>query len=758
MPHTYARWLALVACLTIPVTANAATSAPRRAPAPYAPALLGTVTDSAGAPLANVQVIISSLNRVATTGSQGTFVFRGLPAGHYHLDAILLGYARADAEVTLPPSGDDVRVSIVMRRTVLRLGGVVVAASPAGNDAMGITQSTIDLSGKELARSLGASVAQTLSKEPGMAMRYAGPAATTPIIRGLSGERILVLQDGDRTGDLSAASSDHSLSIDPLASNRIEVVRGPASLLYGTNALGGVVNVVSNEIPTSIPSRVQGSVAGMAERATPGGGASAQVTFPLGSTLAVSVRGGARSSGNGYVGGGDRLLNSDFRNNTVGVGVGFVGDALTAGVAASRYDFRYGLPAAADDPELGGKIDGHRDQLRGKLEFGAENTGPFRLVRIDGSAQWYTHDEVENTGDIGTSFDLKTQTINATVKTVTGRLEGAVGFNSVLKQYAAEGDEALTPPANTTSGGVFIFQELPLGGDHLNDRHAPSPRLQFGGRFDVLRIVSKDGDAKFGAGRTLDFNSGSGSIGLTLPFAPHLSLGISAARAFRAPTVEELFSNAFHAAVGTYDVGNPNLKAEVNQGLDAVLRADAPRVNAELSGYVNRISNYVAPSIVKDTTTAEGTVPLNRFSQATASLRGIEGRIEGTVLQHLVVGAMGDVTRGRFSDGSALPFMPAARIGGEVRWEIGPVSLASDVRHAFAQRAVSGGAVDIPTNAYTLVNVSLGAQASYGGFLHSLTLRGDNLGDVRYYDASSRIKSFAPNPGRNVALVYRVFF
>lgn len=761
MPTSSILRLAAIACLAIvapPAAAASGTSLDALPPALPAPALVGVVRDSAGAPLPNVQVIISSLNRVATTNSAGSFVFRGLPPGHYHLDAILLGFARADAEVDIPAEGDDVRVTIVMRPTALRLGGVVVAASPTGSDAMGITQSTIDLSGKELARSLGATVAQTLSNEPGMAMRYGGPAATTPVIRGLSGERILVLQDGDRTGDLSASSADHGLSIDPLASNRIEVVRGPASLLYGTNALGGVVNVVSNEIPTTVPSRVQGFVAGMGERATPGGAGSGQLTLPLGPSMVVSLRGGFRSSGDGYVGGGERLLNSESRNNSQGLGFAYVGERLTAGFAASRFDFRYGLPATVDDDELGAKIDGVREQLRGRVEFGSGRTGFLRQVRIDGTAQRYSHDEVENTGEVGTSFGLESQTLNATVKTSVGRVEGAIGFNGIFRQYAAAGEEALTPAANTSGGGFFVFQELPLGGDPSGDSHALIPKLQMGARFDLLSITSKAGEAKFGPGRSLDFNSGSGSIGVTLPFTPRLSLGVSAARAFRAPTVEELFSNAYHAAVGTYDVGNPDLEAEVNQGIDGVLRADGARINAELSAYYNRVSNFIAPNIVRDTLTDDGLVPLNVFAQRDATLRGIEGRVEGTVAPHLVLGAMGDVVRGRFRGGSPLPFMPAARIGALARWENGPLSLASEVRHAFEQDRVSGGDVDIPTAAYTVFNVSLGWQYIGGGLVHAITLRADNLTDERYFDASSRIKSFAANPGRNLAVVYKVLF
>lgn len=722
-------------------------------------ALLGTVRDSSGAPLPNVQVIISSINRVATTDAAGSFAFRGLPAGHYHLDAVFIGYARADAEVDLPHDGSDVRVEIVMVRTPLRLRGVVIAASPTGSDALGITQSTIDLSGKELARSLGASVAQTLSSEPGIAMRYNGPVANTPIIRGLSGERLLVLQDGDRTGDLSSAAADHGLSIDPLSSSRIEVVRGPASLLYGSNALGGVVNVVSNEIPTSVPTRVQGSIAGMGERATPGGAVSGVVTLPLASTLALTVRGGLRSAGNGYVGGGGRLANSDSRNNTQGIGLAYVGNGTTAGVAYSRYDFRYGLPGAPDDDELGSKIDGVRNQVRGRVELGANSTGFFRLLRIDGTSQWYGHDEIENTGDIGTSFDLKTQTLNATVKTEHGRVAGAFGVNGIFKQYAASGEEALTPAANTNGAGLFLFQEIPLGGLPGSDSHDLVPKLQVGARADLLRVASKTGDPKFGVGRTLDFNNLSGSLGLTIPFSTSTSLGMSAARAFRAPTVEELFSNAFHAAAGTFDVGNPSLKSEVNQGFDAVLRSQTRRVNAEVSAYWNRISNYIAPSIVRDTTTGDGNVvPLNIFGQGDATLKGVEGRVEGTVAPQVVIGAMGDLVRGQFRDGSALPFLPAARLGAQARWDNGTFSLSSELRHAFAQDRVSGGDVDIPTAAYTLINLSFGVQYVGGGLVHSITLRTDNLTDARYFDASSRIKSFAPNPGRNVAVVYKMLF
>lgn len=755
-----------------------------------APPLVGVVRDSAGAPLADVQVVVAGINRLQTTDANGRFEFRGLTPGRYHLDAILLGYARADADAVIPASGSDVQVTITMRRTALRLTNVVVTATPLGSDPLRITQSTLDLSGKELSRSLGGSVAQTLSNEPGLSVRFNGPAAATPVIRGLSGERILVLQDGGRTGDLSSTSSDHGLSIDPLTANRLEVVRGPASLLYGTSALGGVVNVITNDIPTEIPTHRDGYVATQGESVTPGGGAAAGITLPLGGPLALVVRGAVRRADDMYQGGRDRLENSDNRTQNGLTSLAYVSDAWRGGLSFGAYGFDYGLPTAAGGDRA--RIKGDRNELRARGDHTFGN-GALRYVRAEGSAQWYTHDEIEESGAIGTTFNLRTQTGSVTAKTRLGRLDGALGAQGLFRQYEARGEEALTPAAVTTSGGLFLYQELPLGSavavtEHGADDHGEGLRLQFGARLDAFRVRSRDDAAKFGPGVTRTFTNGSGSVGLSIPLARQVTLGVSAARAFRAPSVEELFSNAFHAAVGTYDVGRRDLKAETNQGVDAVLRAQRGKLDASVSAYYNAIDAYITPSIgglvdpgtgATATPTTAGAVPLNRFTQRDARLYGAEGRLEGEVVQHLVLGVMGDVVRGDFTGGGGpLPYLPPARLGANARYEVGRLSFGLDTRHAFAQDRTSQAAcgragasaldtepgrvgvpcVDLQAGAYTLVNASVGYTLLAGAALHSLTLRADNLLDESYYDAASRIKGFARSPGRNLALVYRVQF
>lgn len=749
--------LGRVVCAIAVLAANAASvhAAPRIA-SHSAPPVTGVVRDASGSPLPNARVAVSEARRATTTAADGTFTLRGLRPGSYHLDVSLLGYAPAHVEVAVPVSGDPVEVDITLVATALALEGLNVTATPGGSDPLDVTQSTVQLAGKELDRNLGATVAQTLADQPGMSVRYSGPAASTPVIRGLSGERVLVLQNGERTGDLSSSSPDHGLTLDPLAATRLEVVRGPASLLYGSGAIGGVVNVIENDIPSSIPTHLEGYVAGQGESVNPGGAVTGELTAPLGERFAVTAQGGFRNVDDVRIGGSGRLDNSYFRNRHGDLGFGYVGERFAGGLSGSVYGFDYGLPAAPDAGESGVHLEGHRTQLKGRSDFDVGST-LLTNVRFDGSAQWYSHDEIEESGEIATTFDLKTQTLGLTGRTGFFGSRGAAGVSGLFRQYEATGEEALTPAVDSNSGGIFVYQEIPLAAGTDTTR---IPRLQVGARYDLFRIASKAGDAKFGPARTRDFNAFSGSLGVSYPLRSGVSLAGSVTRAFRAPSVEELFSNAFHAAAGTFDRGDASLDAETNLGAEAVLRAQTGRINAQAAAYYNRIADYIFPNVVGDTLVEEEdeafTVPLVQFSQADAELRGIEGRVEFAATPRLVVGALGDLVRGDFVDGGPLPFIPPARVGGSVRWDDGRFSAGAEGRHAFAQDRVQPD--ELATDAYTLVGLNLGYTLIRSGQVHTVTLRVDNLLDELYRNSASRIKEFAPSPGRNFALVYKLLF
>ena len=409
---------------------------------------------------------------------------------------------------------------------------------------------------------------------------------------------------------------------------------------------------------------------------------------------------------------------------------------------------------------------GHRYEV--KLHGGWNPRGrAIRSVDLATTGQWYEHNEIEADGEIGTTFRLRTQTANLRADTDFGRMRGTVGLSGLLKRYEPTGEEALTPFASSGNLGVFVYQEMPIVPGAHDTEHVP--HLQVGGRFDHYDI-STETSPHFGAGRERTFRAFSGSVGLNFPLPQGISLGASLSRAFRAPSVEELYSNAFHVAAGSFDVVDARLgetvgeckasEPEVNLGLEGLLRAQTRTVTALASAYYNHIDDYIAPRLVGDTVlvdvAGEFEVPLNRFMQGDASLVGVEGKVEVLAGRSLVLGARGDHVRGRFSGGEPLPYMPAARLGGEVRWDDGTFSGGAEVMHAFAPGDVP--ALEYATGSYTLLNLGIGYALRSRGLLHTVTLRAENLTDVVYREATSRIKALAPNPGRNVSLVYRVIF
>jgi iron complex outermembrane recepter protein len=744
---------ALLLALGLPA---APLSASRTDLPPLAPPIIGTVVDSAGAPLENVQVVATELQRVVITDGEGKFKLVGAPVGTVHLTIVHVGYAPVHEIVTVPATGDAVRVRIVMRRTALRLAGVQITASPTGTDPLSVTQSTIQLSGKDLQRQLGTSVAQTLSSEPGMAMRFNGPMANVPVIRGLTGERILTLQDGERVADLSSAAADHAVIADPNSAERIEVIRGPASLLYGNSAVGGVVNVISGDIPTSVPSRIGGFVNGQSESVTPGGVASGALNIPLGQSFAATLRGSFRDQSSYRIGGGAAQANTDARTWNGTAGLGYVGSTVTAGVVYRQSDFNYGIPFGAGGEEI--RIDGVRRglQARAGITTGKRN---ISYVRVEGTAQWYQHSELDAvTGDVGTRFRLKAQTASVTAKTQFGPVSGSIGAQAFLRQYEPIGDEAFTPAANSTNLAAYIYQELPLTTGASESR---TPRLQFGGRMDTYELAAKAGsDPRFAVARSRRFNQASGSLGASLPFADHFTLSGSASRAFRAPTVEELYANGYHVAVGTFDIGNALLNPETSTGLDVVLRAQGGTSFMQVSAYRNAIDDYILPVALGATVLVDGEpVPSVVIEQRNAVLTGFEFSGETQIGRHVVIGGLADAVRGTVQGGNNLPFIPAARLGGSLRYDGGAWSIGGDGRRVLKQtRVAADNERDTPTDSYTVLNLSASWTIPSRRLSQTLTARVDNLLDERFADATSRIKSFTFNPGRNVSLVYRVGF
>lgn len=709
----------------------------------------GVVRDESGQVLPGAQVFVRSARREVQTDARGGFSI-SLPAGRHQLQVSLVGYKTDRRDITIEP-GATTSVAIALPISPLSLPGVQVTASIGADDALSVTQATTQLSGKQLERELSSTIAQTLRSQPGISVRFMGPAAAMPVMRGLTGDRILVLQDGLRTADLSGSADDHGVTIDPLTAQRIEVVRGPATLLYGNNALGGVVNVISSTIPGHVPQSAEWVVGLHSESAYPGAAISAKGTFSIASRLSTTFSFGARSSEDMRIPNdpllGSRLFNSDMRNWSAAGALGYVAENAGAGLAVKAYDFSYGLPVPPGAAAV--SLRGRRYELTGRseLRFAA---GTLSSLRFDASAQDYEHDELDDESrGVLQSFALKTQTFNVLLrhKRIGGVAEGAIGVSGLFKDYAAVGTYALTPAAVSRGIGVFAFEEVPLAG---------RAALQVGARFDHYGIESRTSD-KFGPGRDRAFPAFSGSVGLRVPIATVASASLSATRSFRAPTVEELFSNAAHAGTGAVELGNPELSSERGVALEGVLRVQSGRFNGQLALYRNTIDDYVFLQAQGDTVIGNARLPILSYSQARARLQGAEGSLEWAVSQSLVASVMGDYLHAQQENGTPLSFMPPARLGVTVRWDNGRYSVGGDVHHEYRQDRV-GAASELPTPAHTILRLHSGVRFRALKRQHSVTLRAENIANELHREATSRIKDFAPGPGRNFAISYRVLF
>lgn len=721
--------------------------------------LSGRVMDTGGSPVNGARVEVTAQQRSALTDSAGVFTLRELSEGVHLIEISRLGYAPAHLEVVFGRANGATaaavdQIEVILRAAPLEVQGLTVTGLAGSRDPLSASQATTSLSGRALRERSGPTLAQTLEFEAGIASRTQGPSASMPILRGMTGDRILILQDGQRSGDIAGTSVDHGMTIDPLSAERIEVIRGPATLLYGNNALGGVVNVLTSDIPRDRPGQASWSGVLQAESAYPGGGISIGGALPLSARWAVSLRGGARQSGDTRTPHDPsdpedrrRVRNTQSQNRSGSMGIAYFNEVLEAGASVKGYGFAYGLPESPLDDAV--TLHGHRYEGSARGEFSLTSALVER-IRVQFSVQEYTHQEIEEDGGLGQAFDQSLRTGELQLRQgVLGRLSsGTWGLSALWKAYHAGGEEALTPPADSRGLGIFGVQEISLG----------RPTLELGARYDDYRIAAHPAE-KFpeilpGAGRS--FGALSGSVGLSVPLGAGIGAGFSIARSFRAPTIEELYSNEFHAGTAAWERGDPDLAAEAGLGAELVLRAQRTRWQAEIAAYRNEIEHYIFLRYQGERTHEGRQVPVLAYVQDRVRIHGVDGSFRWAPSTAWRIGISGDYLRAGQIDGPPLSYMPSPRIGASTEWLGSTFSLGGDLQHRFAQNRTGVGAAAEPTTpAYTLIRFTGGWTLRVGTREHTLTIRIDNLTNKLFHEATSVTKGYAPGPGRNYALIYR---
>ncbi len=722
-------------------------------------------------PVVAATVRLLGADRATYTDSRGGFSFPDVPNGEYDVFVRCIGYASDTKRVEV--ENDSVSVAFELRQSAIMSEEVVVSASPFARPADEQYQPTESMSGEQLHNNPGASFAQQIADMPGVSVRYNGAAPARPMVRGLSDNEVLVLQDGLRTGDVSTYDPAHAVPILPLSISQIDVVRGPASIMFGPNAIGGLINVITNTVPTASTRPLSGTVSLVGNTVSDlYSGYFNTVYSSGGNALSVSAGGShsqdTRIPQRSYFDGVDnlnlnRMPQSFAHSQEEGAGYSYQGGFGFVGVGYRHFEMTYGIPGTPpnsdwlNDPPTTSLIEQKKNlvEMRG---LWAVDGAIVKQVRLNADFVDYDHSEYptqqDSTGVSNPQANFfHKQTFNATLQLMHpqfGALRGTVGLWTEIDNLKIEGDQPLGPNSITTGLAGYIYEEYVLDSD---------TRFQGAVRYDYNNIHTQpyaaSQDPVF---QTLDVsrshNALTASLGAVQDLGSDMTASLSIARSFRAPTVQELFAEGADAASNTYSIGDASLAPETAFGIDASLKGHFTNVSFELTPYVNFISNYIYAYLRGDTIQD---LPVRQFSATDARLYGFEATATVEPFDNIAFEASASYVNAQDTKNDVpLPFIPPLHGFLRLTYQNGTYSGIVEWRLAASQTRLGDG--DTYTAGYGVVNIGFGVRLVSGGLVHNIGLHCDNLLNQVYRDNLSVIKDFIPMPGRGIRLNYDLMF
>jgi len=638
--------------------------------------------------------------------------------------------------------------------TAINLPSVAVTGNPLGVSTDELVVPISILSGRELSLKRESTLGDTLNGIPGVSATSFGPNSSRPVIRGMDAERVRIMQNGIGILDASSLSFDHAVSLDPLVIEQIEVIRGPAALLYGGSAIGGVVNAIDHRIPTEklegITGRAEGSIGGadsqnnLAGVADVGNGKIAiHADAYTRKTSDLDIPGFAVSSRKNRADGTarenrDRLVNSNASGEGGALGASLTFDNGYAGISYSGFRNNYGTVA---EPTVRADMQSDRWDLASEFkELGTiVERVRFKLAHTD-----YQHQEIDN-GVVGTTF--KNRGMEGSFEAGhanIGKLKGVVGLQFQNTNFEALGDEAFVPAVHTQNHGLYVYEELPL--DRL--------KLSLGGRVEHVAVDSK-ADVKFGSAQDNSFNPASYALGGLYTFNTNWALATNLSHNERAPSYFELYANGAHLATGQFEVGNSNFDKERSNGIDAQLRWKDSKNSFNFGAYYTRFSSFLG-LLNTGKVDAGSNLPIAQFSSFTAAFRGLEADSRFNLIDNLDLTLRGDYVRATNRDnGDPLPRIAPLRLGAGLHYQKNSWGARIDMLHAFKQDRTAANelATDGYTNVSALLTYKLPTKLNLEVFA-----KASNLLDQEIREHASFLKDVAPQAARALSLGLRADF
>lgn len=655
----------------------------------------------------------------------------------------------------------------------LELESTAISASALGSSVQEMTTPTAVLEGDQLVSRRGATLGETLDGLPGVHAASFGAGASRPVIRGLDGGRVKVLSDGVDVLDASTVSQDHAVNVEPLLAERIEVLKGPATLLYGGGAIGGVVNVIDRKVPTYVPENgVEGELELRANSVANEGAGLFGLTAGSGN-FAVRVEGVKRQADDYEIPGAagesrsDKQVGSYSDTDSYSLGGSFIGERSYLGLAYSRQENRYGLLAhehvdchqddalwhcGEHDEEEHEDEEEHHDEhggavpfivmkqdhwdLRGEL---SEPLPGFERARLRVGHSDYRHSEIEG-GETAAIFDNQASEarLELTHQPLFG-WRGVLGGQTTRRDFERLTEEHPMPQTLTHNHALFLLEEYTAG----------AWRYELGARHEWQDI-----DADSGAPDS-DHAGTSLSAGAVWTFLPDYSLGLSLSRSQRLPGAEELYAFGPHAASRTIELGNPNLEEETSHNVELTLRKFAGPTTFTLSAFRNEVDDFIyAADLGLDT---DSDFRVVEYRQADAVLTGAEAEVRHQFTDSFAASLFGDHVRGKLKDGGDLPRIPADRLGVRLEQRFS-AALDGQLEFYRVQRQDELADFETDTAGYNMLGAGLSYRGSLSRADYQLYLKADNLLDAEARQHTSLIKDEVLLPGRNFTVGMRVNF
>jgi len=767
----------------------------------------GKITDDKNQPIENAAVHVHGKDQGVKTNAQGEFSIDVDSQSQLHVSKDNF----IDSRIAVNENSNNVTVSL----TPTSVETVVVYASALHKNSLEMISPVSVLSGDELKNKSKATLGETLKGLPGVNASYFGPVSSSPIIRGLDGPRVKITQNGLDASDASRIGPDHATSSDSLAAEQIEVLRGPSTLLYGSGAIGGVVNVVDNRIPTSNLDDLTGAAEYSHD------------TFSNSNTVAAKLEtgndgfnfhfDGTKRSGDDYetptfnitdedgdVETHNSVENTFIDSDTFNVGTSYVGDHLTVGFSYGSIETDYGIPGHEHhehdhegeteeehdehaDEEEEESVYAHleQDRWQGLISYALDNNW-IENINLRVGYTDYKHSEIED-GEIGTTFKNETTEARLNVEHKLAQWHGMMGYHYSESDYDAIGEEAFTPASVTTTHALYLLEEREFGdvtlelGARIEDYEITSTITESEHAHDHDEEEDHDEGEEESIAYSESFTNVSASAGAIWQYTPGQSVALSLSHSERAPLSAELLSNGLHIATGTYELGlgyhiednevhfePEDIKQEKSTNLDFSFRRFSGDFGYTVNFFYNDIKNFYYQQnteLVYDEEDGlesaigahDDAVAVYQFASKDAELYGVEFDVHYQIDPNAMVKVFGDSTRAKLKDDEGnLPRIPANKLGSELQYNVGDLQLTLTGTHYFEQDNIS--AYETKTDGYTIVDAQANYQLSLGAIDTQLYLNVDNITDELGFVHSSFIKDKAPLPGRNFRFGIRGYF